>query len=165
MPTATNTPNYITGQAVAVIVGGKAAYCADGTATRKVKLITVTNSRSGGYQQVKAGTKSASVSINCFYNGDDPPTGIVEGAEVVLVVDTLGNATEIGSNNPSSTPKGRFLEIPMLIEQIVDKWSSDGDYKWTFDGQSSGAYVVSENSADQTTTTGATTTVTEPTAP
>ena len=145
---------YIVGKlvAVAVVTGTgssavtKYAYASKGSCSRTAKSITKTNARSGGYQEVRAGVKSATGSVDCAYNGSDPPVGIVEGANVVLIIDTVGYAPATGSGGGDVTA-GRVITMPVMIEKVDDNWQADDDYGWTFSYQSNGAYTVAENSS------------------
>lgn len=159
MPTYTPpvTPNYLTGQIVAVQVGAKLAYCLSGNADTEAKVVVRTNSRSNGFQEIRFGTKMASGTLNLAYNGDDPPT-IAEGTFATLLIDTAGYETEQGQAPSGTTPKGELIAINAGITKVSRSWNADsGDYAWNVTFTSSGAYQITA-SADQTTTTISTTT-------
>lgn len=141
---ATLTPNYIVGKAVAVSVAGTLVYCTDGNTERTAAAVKVTNSRSAGFMQVKAGIKGATGTLNLVYNGDDPPTGIVEGAEVTLILDFVGYETSESIEVAASTPTGRLITMQALITSVKDTWNVEDNYSWSIDVQSSGAYTVVE---------------------
>ncbi len=147
------TPNYLVGKCVAVKAGSKFAYAESGNADRSVNVVKVTNGRSGGFQQVKSGTKMCKGTISCVYNGDDPPTEIVEGAEITLIIDAVGYVIEQaiaditpGSPPVTTTPAGRLITMQALIATVKDSWNVETDYKWSFDFESTGAYTVVEAS-------------------
>jgi hypothetical protein len=142
---ATLTPNYLVGAAVAVSVAGTEAYVKSGDLTRGVVKITVTNSKSGGYQQLKAGIKSSQLNLECVYNGDAPPT-IIEGQEVTVIFDGVGfesgDNLEDGAGGTPTTPGGTLLTGQYLVEIIKDSWVVDGDYSWSLALDSTGSYTV-----------------------
>jgi hypothetical protein len=123
------TPNYIVGKAVAVEVGGEYIPA------------TVTNANSGGYQQYKAGIKGASGSIAMVYNGDSPPT-IVEGMELYVVCDVVGNETPF-ENPTEGPPTGLQVAMNVLVTAVKASWQVDADFNYSFDYMSSGPYAIS----------------------
>jgi hypothetical protein len=149
---ATLTPNYIVGAAIAVSVGSSLAFCKSGKTSRNANAIKCTNARSAGYQQFKGGNKGATVSLELVYNADSP-LSIVEGSEITLIVDTLGYETSEGLANPSSTPAGRLITMQVLITGVDDAWDSDGDYGVTIAGNSTGPYAVVDTATGATSTT------------
>lgn len=120
------TPNILVGNVVSVSVAGALMYAKSGKVERSRKKIDVTNSRSAGYQQLKAGNRSASGDATCVYNGDDPPV-IVEGTEVSIVYTVTG---------------GKTFTIQALVEKVTDSFVTDGEYTYMFSWDSSGAYSV-----------------------
>ena len=117
MPTL--TPNITVGQAVALSVGSALMFHKSGKITRNAAAIKVTNARSGGYQQYKAGVKGATLSAECVYNGDSPPA-VVEGTEVTVIFDSVGYETSEGLANASTTPTGRAVMKLPEITRMVD---------------------------------------------
>lgn len=144
MAVATSTPNILTGELVAIKVGSAYAYADSGNVKRQVVSVDVTNGRSKGFRQVRSGIRSADVSLSCVYNGDDPPTGIVEGAYVAVILDTAGYMV---APTGGTTPVGRYISIYCMIQTITDTWNVANDYKWSMDLQSSGEYTAVENQA------------------
>jgi hypothetical protein len=144
MPT-TLTPNYLTGKAVALQVGGALAYTTGGNIARSVVPVKVTNARSGGFQQLKAGVKGAKLSMEAVYNGDDPPT-IQEGTEITVIFDSVGYETseniENSTGGVATTPLGRLITAQYLVTIVTDTWQVEADYKWSLEGESTGAYTV-----------------------
>lgn len=163
MPTPfvpTPTPNYITGQVIAVSVGGKLAYCLSGNADTEAKVIVRTNSRSGGFQEIRFGTRMASGQLLLAYNGDDPPT-ITEGTFATLIIDTVGyefaenqeNQTVTNGNATPTAPTGELITINAGITKVARSWNADsGDFSWTVTFTSSGAYQVATASGATSTT-------------
>lgn len=151
MPTL--TPNITIGQAVALSVGGNLMYVTGGKLDRTAAQIKVTNARSGGYQQLKAGNKSAALSFDLVYNGDAPPTGVVEGAEVTVIFDGVGYEASEGIANPTTTPTGRLITGQFLIETVSDAWQVDGDFKVSVTANSTGVYTVVDTATGATATT------------
>lgn len=141
MPVATDTPNYLVGKFVAVKADDAYAFVESGNVDRQVASVECTNSRSGGFREKRAGIKDATGSCSCFYNGDSPPVGIVEGAYVDLIIDSAGYA------KTGDTPKGRYIAVYALITKVTDTWNVGADYKWSFNWESSGEYVVTEDHA------------------
>jgi hypothetical protein len=150
---ATLTPNYTVGKAVAVTVGAALAYAKGGSLPRSVASINVSNARSGGYQQRKAGMKGASLSLDLVYNGDDPPTGIVEGNEVTVIFDSIGFETAESIMDASTTPTGRLITGQFLIVTVKDTWQAESDYGWSIECESTGPYTVVETATGLTTIT------------
>jgi hypothetical protein len=146
---ATLTPNILVGKAVALSVGGALAYAMGGSITRNAAAIKVTNARSAGFEQFKAGVKGAQVSYDAVYNGDDPPA-IVEGTEVTVIFDSVGYEVSEAIANASTTPTGRLFTAQVLVTSIKDSWKVDADYGWSFDGVSTGAYTVVETATGAT---------------
>jgi hypothetical protein len=149
---ATLTPNYTVGKAVALSVGGALVYAMGGSITRNAAAIKVTNSRSGGFDQFKAGVKGGQVSYDAVYNGDDPPT-IVEGTEVTVIFDSVGYEVSESILNATTTPTGRLFTAQVLVTSIKDTWKVDADYGWSFDGVTTGAYTCVDTATGATSTT------------
>src|SRR5579862_2631636 len=137
---ATLTPNILVGKAVAVSVGGALAYHKGGKIARSAKQIKVSNARSAGFDQYKAGTKGATLNLDLVYNGDDPPA-LQEGTEVTVIFDAVGYEVSESILNASTTPMGRLLTAQALIGTITDSWQYDGDYGWTLDAVTTGPYT------------------------
>jgi len=152
MPTPALTPNYIVGKAVAVSVGGALTYNKGGSLTRNANQIKVTNARSLGYQQLKTGVKGAQLSLDLVYNGDDPPA-IFEGQEITVIFDAIGYDTAESIPNPATTPAGRLITGQFNVGSIKDTWQTEGDYGWSLDAASTGAYTAVESATGLTTTT------------
>jgi hypothetical protein len=149
---ATLTPNILVGKAVALSVGGSLAYATGGSITRNAAAIKVTNAKSGGYDQFKAGVKGGQVSYDAVYDGDDPPA-IVEGTEVTVIFDSVGYEVSESIMNASTTPTGRLFTAQVLVTSIKDTWKVDADYGWSFDGVTTGAYTVVDTATGATATT------------
>jgi N-acetylmuramoyl-L-alanine amidase CwlA len=150
---ATLTPNILVGEAVALSVGGTLMFAKSGKLTRSSAAIKVTNSQSGGYQQYKAGVKGATLNAELVYNGDAPPTGVVEGEEVTVIFDAVGYETSHDLENPSSTPTGRLITAQFLITEVSDTWEVEGDYGVSLTANSTGAYTVVDTATGATSTT------------
>jgi hypothetical protein len=138
----TLTPNYLVGQAVALSVGGVLMYVKSGKNDRSAKGIDVSNARSGGFRQLKAGMKMADLSFELVYNADSPPSGIVEGAEVTVIFDAVGYESSEGLEDVSTTPTGRLITGQYLILTVGDGWACDGDYAVPVTAGSTGPYTV-----------------------
>jgi hypothetical protein len=140
------TPNYNVGAAVALSVGGTMMYVKGGKVDRSAAKIVVTNARSAGYQQLKAGNKMADLSFDLVYNGDSPPVGIVEGVEATVIFDSVGYETteglEDGAGGTPTTPSGRLISGQFLILTVSDAWQVDADYGMSVTASSTGAYTV-----------------------
>lgn len=151
MPTL--TPNITVGAAVALSVGGQLMYVKGGKLDRSAVKIKVTNARSGGFQQFKAGIKGIEMSFDLVYNGDSPPTGVVEGTEVTAIFDSVGYETSENLENPSTTPTGRLITAQFLIGTVGDAWQVEGDYSVSVSASSTGAYTVVDTATGATPTT------------
>ena len=149
---ATLTPNYAIGAAVAISLNGKLAYQKSGDLTRGVVKIKVTNARSGGFQQLKAGIKSSQLNLELVYNGDDPPA-FAEGQELTVIFDAIGYESSEDLEDPSTTPVGTLLTGQYLLESIKQSWQVEADYGWTLALDSTGAYTVAETATGATATT------------
>jgi hypothetical protein len=149
---ATLTPNIAVGQAIALSVGGALMFAKSGKLTRNCAAIKVTNAKSGGYHQYKAGMKGATLSSALVYNGDSPPA-VEEGTEVTVIFDSVGYETSEGLANTSSTPTGRLITAQFLITVVSDEWECEGDYGVNIEGVSTGAYSVVDTATGATPTT------------
>jgi hypothetical protein len=149
---ATLTPNINIGKAVAISVGGALAYAKGGDLERSVVSLNVTNARSGGYMQKKAGTKGATLSMDLVYNGDDAPA-VSEGQEVTVIFDSIGYETAQSIMDPSTTPSGRLVTGQYLIVKVKDSWKCDADYSWSLDMESTGVYTAVDTATGLTTIT------------
>lgn len=150
LPTAPKN-KYIVGKCVAVLINGKPLFCSDGNVTRTAKMVECTNSESEGYAENEAGTKSGTISLTLMYNSAAPPDLFDAGDPCVIVVDTLGRATESGWIAGAVTPKGRFLALPARITSIPDQWSNADSYTWKIEAATNGKWTVNELSADAVT--------------
>lgn len=150
MPTP--TPNYLVGQAVALSVGSSLMYVKGGSIARNCVSIKVTNARSGGFQQVKAGVRSAKLAFELVYNGDSPPA-LVEGQEVAVIFDSVGYETSENLEVPSTTPTGRLFTGQFLITGVKDAWQVEADYGVSIEADSTGAYTVLDTATGATPTT------------
>lgn len=150
---ATLTPNYLIGEAVALSVAGQLMFVTGGKITRAAIQINVTNARSGGYRQLKAGNKSSDLDFDVVYNGDAPPTGLVEGEEVTVIFDAVGYEASQSIANPGTTPTGRLITGQYLIGNVSDAWQQDADYKVSVTANSTGAYTVVDTATGATPTT------------
>ncbi len=120
------TPNYLVGVVLAVSVDGTDMYATKTSMKRGVNVVKVTNAKSGGFQQVKGGIRSASGSVEVVYNGDDP-VDVQEGDEVEIVWKPTGGATRT---------------FPALITNVNESLVIDGDYTYSFDWESSGSFAL-----------------------
>ena len=146
------TPNYLTGEAVAISVGGQLMFCKGGSFERSAAAIKVTNSRSGGSGQFRGGVKNANFSADLVYNGDSPPA-VVEGTEVTVIFDSAGYETSQNLMNASTTPAGRLITAQVLITTVRDEWQVEGDYGVSISGVTTGAYTAVDTATGATTTT------------
>jgi hypothetical protein len=120
------TPNYLVGKVVAVSVDGDLMYATKGDVNRSVNAQKVTNARSGGFQELKPGIASAKGNVECVYNGDDAPAL------------TLGDEVEV-----IWTPTGGTVRtLQALITNMKESFVVDGDYTYSFDWESSGAFAL-----------------------
>jgi hypothetical protein len=150
MPTL--TPNIAVGQAVALSIAGNLMFAKSGKITRNCAAIKVTNARSGGFQQYKAGMKGATLNAELVYNGDSPPA-LVEGTEVTVIFDSVGYETSESLENASTTPMGRLITAQFLITVVGDTWEVEGDYAVSIEANSTGAYTVVDTATGATSTT------------
>lgn len=153
----TPTPNYLVGEAVAVSVGGSLMYVKGGSITRSAASINVSNARSAGYQQRKAGMKGSQLSMDLVYNGDSPPSMLIEGVEVTVIFDGVGYETSESLENiisgTPSTPTGRLITGQYLITSVKDAWTAEADYTVSVEAESTGAYTVVDTATGATPTT------------
>lgn len=120
------TPNYLVGVVLGISFKGVDMYATKADMTRSVNVVKCTNAKSGGYQEVRPGIKSAKGSCEVVYNGDDPIT-IEEGDEGDLVWKPTGGATRT---------------FPVLISNAKEGITIDGDYTYSFDFESSGSFAL-----------------------
>jgi hypothetical protein len=140
MPTL--TPNITVGMAVALSVGGQMMFVKGGKLDRSAVKVKVTNARSGGFQQFKAGVKGIEMTFDLVYNGDSPPSGVIEGEEVTVIFDSVGYETSESIENATTTPTGRLITSQFLIGSVSDAWSVDSDYGVSVSASSTGAYTI-----------------------
>lgn len=148
---ATLTPNYIIGEAVAVSVAGALAFVKSGDLTDGIVKIKVTNSRSGGFQQLKAGIASSQLNLELVYNGDSPPA-FSRGQEVTIIFDSIGYETGDDLEDASTTPTGELITGQYLVESIKRSWAVDGDYGWSVAFDSTGPFTIGSATGATTTT-------------
>jgi hypothetical protein len=128
----------VTGSAIAVLVDNVALACTGGSVDRQVAVLKANSSKTGCYQLVKGGLKSAKASLTCVYDSSDLPPDIQEGDFVTLVVDTAGGLCE-----PTSAV-GRVITIPCLVASVKDTWQNAQDYNYSLELESSGEYTTVE---------------------
>lgn len=146
------TPNYTVGEAIALSVAGVLMYVKGGSVSRKVTSVDVSNARSGGYQQKKAGMKGSSLSFDLVYNGDSPPATIVEGLEATVIFDSAGYEVSEGLANPLilTPPVGRLISGQYLITSVKDAWTAAADYTVSVEADSTGPYTVVDTATGAT---------------
>jgi hypothetical protein len=123
---ATPTANYLVGKVVGVSADGAQMYATKGDVTRSIDAKKVTNARSAGFQQLKPGIAMAKGSVECVYNGDDPPT-LALGDEVDIVWTPTG---------------GTARTLQALITEMKESFVVDGDYTYSFNWESSGSFTL-----------------------